>query len=100
MHSLIIIPVICLSTVIIPMSAVAVPYTLMILMKYNRIIYGSIFSISGFEFLLYIVSIIVCGVTGLVSSNYLHLNYQGFTRKEKHVVEMEISQKIKCLNVF
>jgi hypothetical protein len=74
-HSLVLVPICLISGIVPPLLGLSAPYSLIIMYKYNKYMYGKGFTIRGYEVLFYMVSLIMCGATMSTSSGYLFLNY-------------------------
>mmetsp|Transcript_27833 Transcript_27833/g.26891 ORF Transcript_27833/g.26891 Transcript_27833/m.26891 type:complete len:89 (+) Transcript_27833:310-576(+) len=87
MHCFILIPTGFFCGILPMFLSLYIPYGLVVFYKYNFILYGTGLTIRSYELFLYLVAANIYGASMATSGSYLYLNYQGFTRKEKTVIE-------------
>lgn len=83
-----------------PLLVVAVPYALKIMQTYNKMFYDKTVALEAYNFLFMLVTSVVLCLALPLSGMYLTLNFQGFTRKEKKVVEDTQGKKIASVNML
>jgi hypothetical protein len=77
-----------------PFVVVSAPYAIKMLQHYNRTFYGKNLTWECYQLLnMFITTVILC-LSFPLAMMYLHLNFQGFTRKEKKVVEETQKTKV------
>jgi hypothetical protein len=72
---LIIAPIAVVSGMLLPLLVVTFPYAFIIYYKYCKSIYGKGLTLSGYELIFYMLSLMIFGASAGVTTGYLGLNY-------------------------